>query len=739
MTDLVHVGPARVIISRGDRIVVSDPAGRIQPDAEHGFLAADTRLLSRWALTLDGRPPLLLSSGRVEPWSARFEFQNDRIDGPGDPIEPAVLWLRLDRTVAAGVHEDVDLVSHARRGVRFRLALAIDSDFADIFDVRAHQPHSRGTIATRWSQRSGTLRRSYSNGPFRRTLEARVRRATSPPTLAGGEIVFDVELAPRERWHTCVLWLPLSPHGPRPAVLGCSAVDRIGSSAETVPGRRGRLAGRTSGRAAGVAGAAGTPSGAWPADTSPAARMRLRSGNPDIDRACAAAIADLDALRLEDAAAPGMAVPAAGIPWYVTLFGRDALIASGLALPAFPEYAAGSLERLAALQATADDPVRDMEPGKIPHEIRHGELAELGLLPFHPYFGTHDATSLFVILVAEHAAWTGDASFVRRILPHAEAAMTWIDRYGDRDADGLQEYAPRAPGGFANQGWKDSHDGIPTESGQAPVPPVALCELQGYAYAAKVRLADLMEELDRPADARRLRAEAAQLLDRVNELFWWEAEGTYYLGLDGRKRPIRSVASNAGHLLGSGIVPPDRAVRVAARVLAPDMWSGWGIRTLSADHPAYDPFSYHRGSVWPHDNALVAAGLRRAGLHEQAARVARGVLDAAAAFEGAHLPELFAGVPRGETSVPVPYRDACIPQAWAAAGVVSLVLGVAGVSAARDRRGHSRLFVRPALPDWLPELAIDGLRAGDGAVAFRIRDGAVEVRSNTSGLQVLSP
>jgi glycogen debranching enzyme len=709
MTDPVHVGPARVIVSHADRIVVSDPAGRIQPDEEQGFLVADTRLVSRWELTLGGRRPLLLSSGRIEPWSARLEFLNDRIDAADGSIQASAIWLRLDRTVAGGVHEDIDLVSHARRGVRFTLALALESDFADVFDVRAREPRTRGSVVTRWSDGTRMLRRTYANGPFRRTLELSVRRASSPPAFEDGRIAFDVRLAPGERWHTCLLWLPLLPGTARPAVLGCNAVGRAAPA-----GRRVR--------------------GSHPPHV---ARMVVRSSSPEVDRAWAAAIGDLETLRLEDGS--GLAVPAAGIPWYATLFGRDALVTSGLALPAFPDYAAGSLERLAALQAIADDPVRDMEPGKIPHEIRHGELAELGLLPFHPYYGTHDATSLFVILVAEYAAWTGDAALVRRLLPHAASAMNWIDRFGDRDADGLQEYGPRAPGGFAHQGWKDSHDGIPTESGDAPVPPIALCELQGYAYAAKVRLADLVEEFGRPADARRLRAQAARLLDRVNEAFWWEAEGTYYLGLDGGKRPIRSVASNAGHLLGSGIVPPDRAGRVAARLLAPDMWSGWGVRTLSADHPAYDPFSYHRGSVWPHDNAMFAAGLRLAGLAGQAARVARAVLDAAASFEGSHLPELYAGVPRAETGVPVPYRDACIPQAWAAAAVISLVLGLAGVSATRNPRRGVRMYVRPALPDWLPELTIEGLRGGNGAAGLRIRDGAVEILSNTTGLEILSP
>jgi glycogen debranching enzyme len=402
----------------------------------------------------------------------------------------------------------------------------------------------------------------------------------------------------------------------------------------------------------------------------------------------------------------------------------------------YPEFAAGALRRLAELQATGDDPERDMEPGKIPHEIRHGELAQLGILPYRPYYGTHDATSLYVIVLSYLYQWLGDAAILRRYIAHAESAMAWIDRYGDRDGDGFQEYQTRSSQGYRNQGWKDAWDAIPEADGTLASLPIALCELQGYVYDAKLRMAQIYEVLERPRDANRLRRQAARLFDRVNEAFWWEEEGTYFLGLNGAKEAIRSVASNPGHLLQSGIVPPERAGRVVKRLLAADMWSGWGVRTLSSDHVAYNPFSYHTGSVWPHDNAIIAGGFRRYGYERDAAQVAKGMFDAAERLVGHRLPELFAGLPRAEASFPVQYLGANVPQAWAAGSIFRLVAVLAGLHASTGPDG-SRLYVNPALPAWLPELAIRDLRAGRGAVSLRFRDGSVEVLSNTTGFEVV--
>jgi glycogen debranching enzyme len=501
----------------------------------------------------------------------------------------------------------------------------------------------------------------------------------------------------------CLKWIPIADGGERPATLGCNAVTE---------GRAGIL-----GRKLPTVG--------------------LVSGVPDVDNAWQQAVRDMEALRLHDErGAQGSVIASAGVPWFVTLFGRDSLIVGMLAISGYPEFAAGALERLGRLQATRDDPERDMEPGKIPHEIRRGELTRLGLLPFAPYYGTHDATSLYLICLSYLYHWTGDRGVIERDLARAEAALAWIDRFGDLDGDGLQEYRTRSRHGYYNQGWKDAGDAIPQADGRLAPLPLALCELQGYAYDAKRRLADLYGAIGRDEDAERLRAEADRLYRLVNDVLWWEEEGTYYLGLDGDKRPIRTVASNAGHLLSSGIVPPERAGRVVARLLSDDMWSGWGVRTLSSDHPAYNPFSYHTGTVWPHDNAILAGGFRRYGFHAEAARVARALFDAASHFVAHRLPELFAGLPRDEGAFPVQYLGANVPQAWAAASVFRLIAILCGIHGRTDADG-SRIYVDPALPDWLRQLRIYNLRAGAGSMDLLVRDGGFEVLRNDTGFEVV--
>jgi len=703
MTLPIQVGPASITINRDDRVMVCQPDGWIDPHAEEGFFARDTRLVSGYGLWINGRRPLLLNSSPVQFYSARFEYTNPELLDPGGVVNRHSLSLRLDRTVSGGVHEDYDLVNYGSRSVRLVIEIQIESDFADIFDVKDDRLVRRGEINTRWFRARSELRTTYTNREFVRELLVEAARSDSPPQFANGRLVFAVELPPKGAWHTCLRWLPMNGSARRPPTLACSAV------ASPLPDRaRPRLE-----------------------------QVRLETPNATVKRAWDQAQLDMDSLQLEDPAfAKGVFIPAAGVPWFVTLFGRDSLIVSMQGISGYPQFAEGALRRLSELQATADDPERDMEPGKIPHEIRHGELAELRILPFQPYYGTHDATSLFVIVLSYLYQWLGDAAVVRRYLGNAEAAMRWIDLWGDRDGDRFQEYATRSSHGYFNQGWKDAGDAIPARDGSLAPLPLALCELQGYAYDAKLRMADIYDLVDRPDDGARLRAEARTLYGRFNDAFWWEAEGTYYLGLDGSKRPIESVASNAGHCLASGIVPPDRAERVIERLMAPDMWSGWGIRTLSSDHAAYNPFSYHTGTIWPHDNAIIAGGFRRYGHHEAAAKVAKGLFDASARFQANRLPELFAGLPRDEGGFPVQYLGANVPQAWAAGSIFRLIAVLCGIHATSDKQG-SRLYVNPALPDWLPEVTIRNLRAGTGTAAIRFRGGEVEVLANKTGFEIV--
>ena len=698
----VLVGPSTVTINRDDRVVVSQPDATIRADRDEGFFARDTRFLSGYGLWLNGLRPVLLNSSPIEFFSARYEFTNEALLDTEGPIPRHSLSVRLDRTVSGGVHEDLDLINYGRRTVHLTVEIAFESDFADIFDVKQRQLVRRGSLNSRWYRSRRELRTVYANRDFRRELIVAVDRSDSVPQFANGRLVFVTAIPAKGVWHTCLKWLPVTSSRKRPAVLGCNALERL-------------------------------PEPAGPRLPT----IRIETPNAVVRAAWAQAASDMEALRLEDPMfGRGVFIPAAGVPWFVTLFGRDSLVVSMQGISGYPELAAGALRRLAALQATEDDPERDMEPGKIPHEIRHGELAQLGILPFTPYYGTHDATSLFVIVLSYLYHWTSDRALLERYLPHADAAMAWIDRHGDRDRDGFQEYATRSTHGYYNQGWKDAGDAIPERDGSLAPLPLAVCELQGYVYDAKLRLADIHDLLGHRRRARKLRAEATTLYQRFNDTFWWEAEGTYYLGLNGRKQPIETVASNAGHLLASGIVPAERAGRVVARLMADDMWSGWGIRTLSTDHPAYNPFSYHTGSVWPHDNALISGGFRRYGYDDEAAKVASGMFDAAGRFVATRLPELFAGLPRQTGSFPVQYLGANVPQAWAAGAIFRFIAVLCGIHATSDAEG-SKLYVHPALPPWLPEVSLHGLRVGSGALSLRFHDAKVEVLANTSSFEVV--
>ncbi len=702
MTFPVQIGPSTITMNRDDRVLVCQPDGRIVGD-DDGFFTRDTRFISGYDVRINGVRPMLLSSAPIQFFSSRFEFTNDALVDVDGPIPRQSLALRLDRTVADGVHEDYDLVNYSRRPVRLTVEIAILSDFADIFDVKHGEIVRRGELNTRWFRSRGELRSSYVNGAFRRDLIVAVERSSSTPQFANGSLVFVATIPPKDVWHTCLKWLPVTASKRGLATLDCNAVD--------APLRK--------------VGAKHLPN------------VSVETPNPIVDRAWDQAVRDLEALKLEDPTFErGVFIPAAGVPWFVTLFGRDSLIVSMQGISGFPEFAGGALRRLSELQATEDDPERDMEPGKIPHEIRHGELAQLRILPYQPYYGTHDATSLFVIVLSYLYHWSADPALLRRYLPNAEAAMAWIDTYGDRNNDGFQEYRTRSSHGHYNQGWKDAGDAIVEADGTLSPLPIATCELQGYVYDAKIRMAEIYDVLERPEDAKRLRREAKRLFDRFNDRFWWEEEGTYYLGLNGRREPIRSVASNAGHLLQSGIVPPERAERVVRRLMAPDMWSGWGIRTLSSDHPYYNPFSYQTGSVWPHDNATIAGGFRRYGFNAEAAQVAKGIFDAAERLVGQRLPELFSGLPRVPASFPVPYLGANVPQAWAAGSVFRFVAILCGLHATTDADG-SRLYVNPALPEWMPEIRIRNLRVGGGSLDVHLADGVVEVLSNTSKYQVV--
>jgi len=471
---------------------------------------------------------------------------------------------------------------------------------------------------------------------------------------------------------------------------------------------------------------------------------RIKTTDSGVNAVVERAVDDLGALRLrridKDAVAHGgdgveEMVPAAGIPWFVSLFGRDALVVSLQTLSLSPGLTAGSLQALAALQGDRYEDRRDLQPGKVEHEFRHGELAHFELIPQTPYYGSHDATTLYVLAAAELWRWTANRALLTRLRPHVERALQWIDTDGDLDGDGLQEYKTRAGDwGYYNQSWKDSGDGIVNADGSNAELPIATCELQGYVVAAKRGWADTIEQaFDDTTGAAALREQTDRLAEDIEARFWWEAEGGYYLGLDGRKRPIESVASNQGHLLWAHAITGERAARVIARLFEADMWSGWGVRSLSASHVAYNPLSYQRGSIWPHDNAILARGFCAYGHGAEANKVARALFDAAERFQYRRLPEVFAGLMRDECSFPVQYLGANVPQAWASGAIVHLVEGLLGLE---PDAANKRLRLRPTLPDWLDEIELTNLRVGDASANLRVTRDGVSVQDRSGALDI---
>jgi len=525
---------------------------------------------------------------------------------------------------------------------------------------------------------------------FRRRLVYRLLNSGSPPSYANGRVTFELDLAPGATWHTCCHYLLDRGEAVRAPRRGCQH-DGVASE-DALQDRW--LSGAT----------------------------KVTSTNEDVYRVYRRSVDDMGALRLYDHDfGPDLWIPAAGVPWYVALFGRDALIASLQNAIVQPALARGALKKLAELQATERDDRRDAEPGKIPHEVRSGELAHFHLIPHTPYYGTADATPLYLIALHEAWRWLGDDTLLREHRETALRCLEWIDQSGDLDGDGFQEYRTRSPQGYENMGWKDASDAVVYPDGRQVPAPKALCELQGYVFDAWLRMAEVFDALGEPERAVALRGKARGLRAAFEDRFWCEDLGFYAFALDPEKQPVRTIASNVGHCLWSGIASPERAARVVQRFFEPDLWSGWGIRTLSARNPAYNPFSYQRGSVWPHDNGIIALGFKRYGFTAEAARVARDISEAASSFMYYRLPELYAGVERRPGTFPVLYKQANVPQAWAAGSVFHLLQAILGL---RGDAPRGRLYVDPELPRWLPEITLHGLAIGEARVDLRFwRDG----------------
>ena len=703
MTIEVTVGPRVLTINRGETFMVTDYNGEIHPELAEGVFFKDTRFVSGYRLWANGKAWHRLTSTTTSYHSARLYLVNPQVpsagvDGLSTTIPYSAMGLALARSVEQGeIQEVFKLTSHVSHRVSIVLEIELTSDFADLFEVKAGQLRQCQHVVTEWHQAEGELVTTYRDRDFQRRLVYRVVLADEPPSYANGRLLFSVNLDPGESWRAaCQMLLEtgasLTPLSSTPSVEkgpgGEIALHPRGTRADELHERWLRLC------------------------------TDLSTPNQDLNQSYRQSVDDMGALRLlERDLGPDVWVPAAGVPWYVTLFGRDSLIASLQNLPVYAPFAKGALRILAQYQAHERDDWRDAQPGKIMHEIRHGELAHFHLIPHTPYYGTWDATPLYLIALHEAWRWLGDRQLVESLLPVAEGCLEWIDRYGDLDGDGFQEYRTFSPKGYENMSWKDARDSVVYPDGTPVQQPKATCELQGYVYAAKRGMAEVFDALGKHDRAKALEAQAAELKRRFDEAFWMEDEGTYAFALDPKKRQVKTIVSNAGHCLWTGIADEGKAARVVGRLLAPDMWSGWGVRTLSARHlDAYNPHSYQRGSVWPHDNGIIAAGFKRYGFADQANQIAKGILDAAAIFQSHRLPEVFAGLGRDEAPFPVQYWKSNIPQAWAAGSIFHFVRTILGL---RADVPDGKLWVNPTLPDWIPSLELCGLKVGP--VSLRLR------------------
>lgn len=660
-------GAGAVTVVEGSSFCISSSSGDIHPELTQGAFYQDTRILSGWQLTVDGQPLEPLSAQVREPYHAVFVGRARRADGHAD----SPLVVERERLVGVGLREDITVRNYSQEIAECTVQVGVDADFADLFDVKGGVSIPR-THLTRQVREDGLVLEAVRNNRHRGIVVHGRGGGISEDAVS-----FRVLIPPRGHWSTSLIVTPLVEHD-RPSGAFIHAME----ASELEAARRYE---------------------AWERYV-----PELNLTNPGFERTLRRSHEDLGALRIFDRDHPGRTVVAAGAPWFMALFGRDSLLTSYMALPVDPSLARGTLQTLADLQGTKVDPDTEEEPGRILHEVRLGVTAGLALGNGSAYYGTADATPLFVVLLAELDRWGLDGDILAQLLPHADRALDWITQYGDRDGDGFVEYERATPHGLINQGWKDSWDGINFADGTMAQAPIALCEVQGYVYSAYLGRAMLALSSGEPRLAAEWQRRAAAFKEEFNKRFWLPDKGYYAIALDRDKRPVDACASNMGHCLWTGIVDEDKAPQVAARLMSPEMFTGWGIRTLASDMGAYNPVSYHNGSVWPHDSTIVTAGLMRYGFVDEARRVATGLFEAAAEFDG-RLPELFCGFDRTAYAAPIPYPTSCSPQAWAAASPVHLMRTLLRMDPCLPT---GELWMAPVLPDGFGSFEADNVQLG---------------------------
>lgn len=699
---MAHSIAQAVVIKHGNLFFLCPPEGEVPMSRDHGFglYYHDCRYLNGYELLVCGEHPESLAARSSEGGRAVFQLTTPDCHAPdGSTIHRETVGLKWDRVIDAEqlvLHEQLDIQNVGCETVEFPLSMRFRAGFEDVFEIRGLLHEVKGKLFRPvWKDKC--LCFSYEGGDkMRRSLAIHLHPL--PAEVKGNTVRFDVSLKPNEIKPIRISFaIAESEEQPNRLFAQTSVYRDVQAVSQNIKASAEQWLKR---------------------------ETEFRSDSLLLNRVIRRSLMDLHMLKTSIS---GDEFFAAGVPWYVALFGRDCLITSLQTLAFWSGTAAATLRLLADYQGRQVTDWRDEQPGKILHELRVGELARMNRIPHTPYYGTIDATPLFLILMSRYARWTGDLSLFHELRIAVERALHWIDKYGDVAGDGYVSYVGNGNKGLINQGWKDASDALVTEDGRFAEPPIALVEVQGYVYMAKMEIADLHDRIGEHEHATRLRAEARALRARFNHDFWIEAEGCYAMALEAGRHPCRVMSSNPGQALWTGIVEEDKAGRVVHRLMRPDLFNGWGIRTLSCKERRYNPMGYHLGTVWPHDNSLIAAGFRRYGYDEPAARIFVGLLEAAMEFEDYRLPELFTGFGREEYGQPVRYPVACHPQAWAAGSVPYLVETFLGL--VPDAYNNRLKIIRPYLPDFISEAELCHLRVGQGSVDLRFerkRDGSLE-------------
>ncbi|MBI3257722.1 MAG: amylo-alpha-1,6-glucosidase [Actinobacteria bacterium] len=682
-----------ITLVQGSTFCISGRSGDIVAGMPQGLFVRDSRFLSALELRLNGHRMEPLSAFTSNPFTGTFVSRAYPRAGVAD----STLLAFRTRYVGRGMREDVTIRNFGLEPARCIVELITDADFADLFEVKESRVEIRGQRSV--EARDGELRLGYQLDNSRRGV---VYRMTGFDTVGHHGALVEVSIEPGGEWRACLEVAP---------VIEDEEIEpryRCGQPVEKA------------------------------APTERHAQWRkqvptVTTNHAGLAVAVTQSHEDLGALRIFDPDYPERTVVAAGAPWFMTLFGRDSLLTSWMALIVDPELSLGVLQTLARFQG--DDVVAETEeePGRILHEMRFGAATSLSLGGGHIYYGTADATPLFVMLLGELQRWGLASEAVAELLPHADRAMSWIAEFGDRDGDGYVEYSRATPHGLRNQGWKDSWDGIRFADGRLGEGPIALCEVQAYTYGAYIARAHFAQEAGDQEAVELYRGRAAALKTAFNRDFWLEDKGWFALGLDGDKRPLDALTSNIGHCLWTGIIDEDKAPQVAAKLLSSQMFTGWGIRTLGSSMVGYNPISYHNGSIWPHDTAIVAAGLMRYGFVEESHRVIMGLLDTAACM-GGRLPELFGGLDRAELPVPLSYPASCSPQAWAAASPLLLLRSMLRLD---PWLPHGKVWLDPVLPAAIKHLKVDRIPLGGNRVSIDVEGDSVSVEGLPAGVELV--